>query len=79
MIVSIWTWKKLSCLCVVVDAAYESGVEDEDATQKFLVESKLPNLKVSIASQYWKVTGSTYFHFLYHFGKQIILTDINLV
>ena len=67
----IFSWKKLSCLCVVVDAAYESGVEDEDATQKFLVESKLPNLKVSIASWYWKVTEHI-FTFYITLGNKVI-------
>ena len=45
------TFLKRYCLCVVVDATYESCVEDENTTEKFLVKSKLAHLKVCDRSQ----------------------------
>ena len=40
------TFLQRYCLCVVVDATYESCVEDENTAEKFLVKSKLAHLKV---------------------------------
>ena len=41
--------KKQYCLGVVVDATYESCVENEDATEKLLIQTKLSDLQVMIA------------------------------
>lgn len=45
------TFLQRYCLCVVVDATYESCVEDENTAEKFLVKSKLAHLKVCDRSQ----------------------------
>ena len=44
--------KKQYCLGVVVDATYESCVENEDDAEKFLIQTKLSNLQVLVAMRY---------------------------